>query len=104
MFDTVYFLYLAIGGAFCGLVGLIGDSCALTRRAVLSAALQGLLFGIFTTVALDTYLGTRYSGLALSIGGLMAFFRMKLIIPLCNIVIKLLYDVLFALIQRLNQK
>lgn len=104
MFDTVYFLYLAIGGAFCGLVGLIGDSCAITRRAVFSAALQGLLFGMFTVVALDSYLGTSYSGISISIGGLMAIFRMKLIIPLCNIVIKLLYDVLFALIQRLNQK
>lgn len=103
MFDVVYILYLAIGGAFCGIVGLIGDSCAITRRAVYSAALQGMLFGTFTTVAIDSYVGTQFSGLAISIGGLIAVLRMKLIIPLCNILIKVLYDVLFALIQRINR-
>lgn len=103
MFDTVYILFLAVGGAFCGIVGLIGDSCAITRRAVYAAALQGMLFGMLTAISVDTYLGTQFSGYAISLGGLIAVLRMKLIIPLCNIVIKILYDVLFALIQRINR-
>lgn len=104
MIDALYFIILAVGGALCGIAGVVGESCALTYRAVLSAALQGALFGSFTAIIIDSCLGTQFSGLAVGIGGVIATLRMKLLIPVCNIVLKALYDVLFELIQRFISK
>lgn len=103
MLDLPYILLLAIGGAFCGLAGLIGSSCAITKRGVIAAAFQGALFGTCFTMAVDWVLGTQFSGIAVAIGGLLATMRMALIIPICNIILKLLYDVLYAFIQRRNK-
>lgn len=104
MIDALYLIILATGGALCGIASLVGESCALTYRTVFAAVLQGMLFGTFTTLIIDSCLGTHFSGLAVGVGGLMAALRMKLIIPVCNIVLKALYDVLFELIQRFITK
>lgn len=104
MIDALYLAILAVGGALCGIAGVVGESCALTRRTVVSAALQGMLFGSCTTLIIDSCLGTHFSGLAVGIGGIIATLRMKLIIPVCNIVLKALYDVLFEFIQRFITK
>ena len=104
MFDVSYILFLAIGGAFCGIAGLLGASCAITQRAVIAAAFQGMLLGTCVTMGIDWFVGEKFSGLAVGVGGLMAALRMKLIIPVCNIVLKALYDVLFELIQRFITK
>ena len=103
MSNVLYLVVLTTGGALCGLVGIIGESCALTCRTVLAAVLQGMLFGTFVTLIIDASLGTQFSGIAVGVGGIVASLRMKLLIPLCNIILKALYDVLFAIIQRFIQ-
>ncbi|MBQ2619794.1 MAG: hypothetical protein IJF84_00475 [Thermoguttaceae bacterium] len=100
MFDVSYILFLAIGGAFCGIAGLLGASCAITQRAVIAAAFQGMLLGTCVTMGIDWFVGEKFSGLAVGVGGIVATFRMALVVPIFNILIKMLYDVLFTFIHR----
>lgn len=104
MSEILYLVILAVGGALCGVVGVIGESCALTCRTVWAAALQGMLFGMFVALLVDASLGTQFSGIAVGVAGIVATLRMKLLVPVCNIVLKALYDVLFAIIQHFIQK
>lgn len=104
MDELLYIAILAIGGALCGVVGVIGEACALTRRTVLAAALQGMLFGMFTAILIDAGLGTQFSGIAIGVAGIVATLRMKVLVPVCNIILKVLYDVLFTIIQHFIQK
>ena len=104
MSNLLYIVILAICGALCGIVGVIGESCALTLRTVWAAALQGMLFGAFTTLIIDASLGTQFSGIAVGVGAIVATLRMKLLVPVCNIALKALYDVLFAIIQHFTDK
>lgn len=104
MHDLIDYAFFASLGAVCGFCGIFSEASLLTHRTLFGAILSGALLCPTVLLASNNLLGDEYYGTNVAISILTAIFRWQLVVPVANLFIKAIFDLLDKLPNRITFK